>query len=94
MDEFVDSLLREDRVCDTILPRLTKRFVLEERGELEKRVSMLEQEMLLEEEERLVREQLAQSTVEKEGRNSAGISIIVNYSKFYLGVRGSICMRK
>ncbi|TIB92827.1 PRP38-domain-containing protein [Wallemia mellicola] len=30
MDEFVDELLTEERVCDIILPRLTKRDVLEQ----------------------------------------------------------------
>jgi len=42
MDEFVDSLLREDRVCDVQLPRLQKRHVLEENNQLEPRVSLLE----------------------------------------------------
>ncbi|CAG8806804.1 18195_t:CDS:1, partial [Racocetra fulgida] len=37
MDEFIDELLREDRVCDTILPRITKRYVLEENDELQPR---------------------------------------------------------
>lgn len=45
MDEFIDQLLRKDRVCDTILPRLTKRHVLEEMGDLEPRVSTLEEEL-------------------------------------------------
>jgi pre-mRNA-splicing factor 38A len=53
MDSFVDELLHEDRVCDTILPRLTKRFVLEDQGDLEIRVSPLEDEIdtIVEEEE-------------------------------------------
>jgi len=42
MDEFVDLLLREDRVCDIQLPRLQKRHVLEENNELDTRVSLLE----------------------------------------------------
>ena len=33
MDEFVDQLLTEERVCDIILPRLAKRQVLEENGD-------------------------------------------------------------
>ncbi|KAG0224796.1 Pre-mRNA-splicing factor 38A [Actinomortierella wolfii] len=37
MDEFVDELLREERVCDVVLPRLTKRYVLEDAGELDPR---------------------------------------------------------
>lgn len=41
MDEFVDQLLTEERVCDTILPRLTKREVLEETEGLAPRTSAL-----------------------------------------------------
>ena len=41
MDEFVDSLLTEERVCDIILPRLTKREVLEETEGLGPRPSAL-----------------------------------------------------
>ncbi|XP_058803061.1 pre-mRNA-splicing factor 38A [Phymastichus coffea] len=45
MDEFVDYLLREERYCDIILPRIQKRHVLEETNELEQRVSALEDDM-------------------------------------------------
>jgi hypothetical protein len=45
MDEFIDELLHNDRVCDTILPRLVKRFVLEESGDLPPRISPLEEEL-------------------------------------------------
>lgn len=41
IDEFVDQLLNEERVCDIILPRLPKRTVLEENGELAPRQSLL-----------------------------------------------------
>jgi len=41
IDEFVDQLLNEERVCDIILPRLPKRAVLEENGELAPRQSNL-----------------------------------------------------
>ncbi|PCH38299.1 PRP38-domain-containing protein [Wolfiporia cocos MD-104 SS10] len=41
MDEFVDNLLIEERVCDIILPRLTKRDVLEDNGEIGPRKSRL-----------------------------------------------------
>ncbi|OCH95265.1 PRP38-domain-containing protein [Obba rivulosa] len=41
MDEFVDSLLVQERVCDIILPRLTKRDVLEEVGDIGPRKSRL-----------------------------------------------------
>jgi len=41
IDEFVDQLLNDERVCDIILPRLPKRGVLEENGELAPRQSLL-----------------------------------------------------
>lgn len=41
MDEFVDQLLHDERVCDLILPRLTKREVLEDMGEIGQRKSRL-----------------------------------------------------
>ncbi|CAJ0752846.1 19581_t:CDS:2 [Entrophospora sp. SA101] len=41
MDEFIDELLREDRVCDIILPRIIKRHVLEENEDLKPRESGL-----------------------------------------------------
>lgn len=45
MDEFIDSLLREERMCDCILPRIQKRMVLEENNELDPRVSALDDDM-------------------------------------------------
>ncbi|NWV14553.1 PR38A factor, partial [Ptilonorhynchus violaceus] len=45
VDEFIDELLHEERVCDVILPRLQKRCVLEEAEQLEPRVSALEEDM-------------------------------------------------
>jgi len=41
MDEFVYSLLTMERVCDIILPRLPKRQVLEESGDIGPRKSRL-----------------------------------------------------
>lgn len=41
MDEFVYSLLTEERVCDIIMPRLAKRQLLEENGEIGPRKSRL-----------------------------------------------------
>ncbi|KAH9946377.1 PRP38-domain-containing protein [Epithele typhae] len=41
MDEFVDQLLNEERVCDLILPRMTKRDVLEDAGDIGPRKSRL-----------------------------------------------------
>jgi pre-mRNA-splicing factor 38A len=45
MDEYVDSLLRGERVCETALPRIPTRFALEESDALEPRVSLLEGEI-------------------------------------------------
>lgn len=45
MDEFIDELLRSDRVCDIILPRIQKRHILEENNELEPKVSSLEDDL-------------------------------------------------
>lgn len=41
MDEFIYNLLTEERVCDIIMPRIAKRQVLEENGELGPRKSRL-----------------------------------------------------
>lgn len=41
VDEFVDELLNNERVCDIIMPRIPKREVLEENGELTPRKSHL-----------------------------------------------------
>ena len=45
MDEFIDILLREDRVFDVILPRILKRRVHEETGDLPPRVSILDEDL-------------------------------------------------
>uniref|UniRef100_T1H306 Pre-mRNA-splicing factor 38 n=1 Tax=Megaselia scalaris TaxID=36166 RepID=T1H306_MEGSC len=45
MDDFIDELLRSDRVCDIILPRIQKRDVLEENNELEPKVSALDDDL-------------------------------------------------
>lgn len=42
MDEFVDELLREERKFGVILPRIQKRYVLEENNELEAKISALD----------------------------------------------------
>ena len=34
MDEFIDTLLRDERSCDIILPRIQKRYVLEQNNEI------------------------------------------------------------
>nr|CAG4644318.1 EOG090X0DXI [Lepidurus arcticus] len=51
MDEFVDQMLREERACDVILPRIQKRYVLEEGNDLDPRVSALEEDLEMEEDE-------------------------------------------
>ncbi|KAI9138166.1 Pre-mRNA-splicing factor 38, partial [Paraphysoderma sedebokerense] len=43
MDEFIDELLTEERSCEIILPRIMKRHVMEENGELDPRQSALEE---------------------------------------------------
>lgn len=45
MDEYIDELLRSDRVCDIILPRVQKRSILEENNELEPKVSALDDDL-------------------------------------------------
>lgn len=45
MDEYIDELLRNDRVCDIILPRVQKRMILEENNELEPKVSALDDDL-------------------------------------------------
>lgn len=45
-DEFIDQLLTEERVCDVILPRLTKREVLEDTEGLAPRQSLLVSDVL------------------------------------------------
>ncbi len=45
MDEFVDQLLTEERVCDIMLPRISKRTVLEDTEGLAPRVNALMEAM-------------------------------------------------
>uniref|UniRef100_A0A8D8M168 Pre-mRNA-splicing factor 38 n=1 Tax=Cacopsylla melanoneura TaxID=428564 RepID=A0A8D8M168_9HEMI len=45
VDEFIDQLLREERMCDIILPRIQKRHVLEENNEIEVKVSILDDDI-------------------------------------------------
>ncbi|XP_060595748.1 pre-mRNA-splicing factor 38A-like [Ruditapes philippinarum] len=45
MDEYIDELLREERSCDIILPRIQKRNVLEEGNLLDSRVSALDEDL-------------------------------------------------
>ncbi|XP_022187319.2 pre-mRNA-splicing factor 38 [Nilaparvata lugens] len=45
MDEFIDELLREERMCDIILPRIQKRYVMEENNEIEPKISALDDDL-------------------------------------------------
>lgn len=45
IDEFIDQLLTTTRVCDTTLPPLAIRDILVEKGDLGKRVSLLDAEL-------------------------------------------------
>lgn len=63
MDEFIDDLLREERVLDVILPRVQKRHILEENSELDPKVSVLDDD--LEDEEMLSDDEPAVSKPEK-----------------------------
>jgi len=45
MDELIDALLRDERVCDIQMPRIQKRSILVETGELTARVSALDEDL-------------------------------------------------
>lgn len=45
VDEYIDELLHEERLCDIILPRIQKRHVLEESNEIDPRISALEDDL-------------------------------------------------
>jgi pre-mRNA-splicing factor 38A len=62
MDQFVDDLLTKERVLDCILPRITKRYILEDALELETRISPLEE---LEEDVEMEESELIQDEVEE-----------------------------
>ena len=54
MDEFIDSLLVEELVCDIALPHLPKRIKLEQLGILDERTSILDAELLNAEEDAVI----------------------------------------
>ncbi|KAI8840275.1 PRP38 family-domain-containing protein [Chytridium lagenaria] len=67
MDEFADNLLRQDRVCDIILPHINRRSVHVDLKELEIRVSPLEEDLeMMDEEEGEVAAPIEESEDEKE----------------------------
>jgi len=51
VDEFIDELLTSERSCDVILPRIQKRYILEQNEQLETRVSALDEDLSDEEED-------------------------------------------
>jgi len=57
IDEFIDELLTQQTACDITLPHLQKRSILEESGELTRRISALEEELEVEEQARAVVEE-------------------------------------
>ncbi|XP_033107311.1 pre-mRNA-splicing factor 38A-like [Anneissia japonica] len=66
IDEFIDELLHEERVCSIILPRIQKRHILEEAEKLEPRVSALEEDLEVmesssDEEEEIIKESRGRS---------------------------------
>ena len=54
MDEFIDSLLVEELVCDIALPHLPKRIKLEQLGILDERTSILDADLLNAEEDAVI----------------------------------------
>ena len=51
VDEFIDELLHSERCCDIILPRIQKRYILEQNEALEPRMSALNDDLSDEEDE-------------------------------------------
>lgn len=77
MDEFIDELLKEERVCDVILPRLQKRYILEENGELEPKVSLLDDDLdedMISEDEEVIKHDLRETKITSERRRSRSSS--------------------
>uniref|UniRef100_A0A1B0B231 Pre-mRNA-splicing factor 38 n=1 Tax=Glossina palpalis gambiensis TaxID=67801 RepID=A0A1B0B231_9MUSC len=65
MDEFIDELLRSDRVCDIILPRIQKRSILEENNELEPKVSVLDEDL----DDEIISDEENPAEIEEESKN-------------------------
>lgn len=69
IDDLIDNLLREERVFDVILPRMTKRSVLEANKDIEPYISELEEQNLIPTQ---IIEEKAEQTLEKYRRNEHG----------------------
>ena len=77
MDEFIDQLLHDERVCDVQCPRIQKRHILEEVNDLERRVSLLEGDLMEEasseeEPEEEKEEEVVEPPKKKERRERSG----------------------
>jgi pre-mRNA-splicing factor 38A len=70
VDEFVEDLLSKEVVCDTILPHILKRQILEDQGTLQPRHSALEDQDDDDDEEAL----LAEIQADKEKQNGGVIA--------------------
>lgn len=72
MDELIDELLHEERLCDVILPRIQKRYILENNNDLEQRVSALEDDLdEPESEDEDLKENVTSATHEKSRNKSS-----------------------
>ncbi|XP_065834344.1 pre-mRNA-splicing factor 38A-like [Oscarella lobularis] len=69
MDEFVDELLHNERTCDVILPRIQRRYVLEQDERLEPRMSALEGDLDIESDEEEEEEEKKEPSSSKEDEN-------------------------
>ncbi|KAF8510214.1 PRP38 family-domain-containing protein [Hysterangium stoloniferum] len=77
MDEFVDELLTEERVCDIILPRIAKRETLEDTGDIGPRKSRLLEVMEWSQDSRKVEDRSSRSPSRNtSGSHSRGGSVV------------------
>jgi|ERR1712226_642651 len=70
VDEFIDHLLTEDKVCSIVLPRLTKRIALEDLNQLQPKVSALEEDLEFEDDASSDEEAAAHDTATPPARKS------------------------
>ena len=66
MDEYIDSLLNEEHIFEISLPKIPKRSVLEENGELSPYVSVLENELNIDKNKKIESEKESESETEEE----------------------------
>ncbi|XP_054718250.1 pre-mRNA-splicing factor 38A-like [Uloborus diversus] len=71
MDEFIDEILHEERLCDVILPRIQKRHILEANNDLEPRISALEDDLDDPESEEEEAKENVTTTVHEKSRSKA-----------------------